>query len=623
MNKHMRNGSLAWALMPLSCFLFGFIVTCLIVTEVATPTANKSSASTDVTATVDDILILTAPESVDLGTLDVVGSVLKTVDVTATVSTNNPTGYELLYSGASTGSCMKHATLVATATCAGLAADRVIQPLASSVAVGGFPVNAWGVGIDPGVPQVFSTYYPVLDTETTLTMSEVNVVDEQTTFRIGAKADLSLVSGFYQGNLTITAVANPRPIPVITAIDPTRGTGGDGLALSGYNFDFLNTLMIGDAPCENLDVMSDTDGSCVVPDGEEVVGVVQLSVMSIFGDTADVDPTFEYVVTGSYVNGMKYLEMELADVDRGSKVLINGLECNTLSYISSSLLTCNTPALPVGKYAVTIQGPPPSVGNMQNYAGCSALSVGDVVVLTDTRNGQDYRIRKMEDNKCWMIDNLKLAGNLSLTSADSNVSALTNINLSAPTTSAYLTTNGTSSTGTNMNYFGYADPSARAACEQGLAMPTKSLTGCGYLYNWYTATAGTGTSSSAANSIAAGSICPSGWRLPRGTMTTNDPNNDGAVLNGAMNGGGPATAYDTSYGRNWWYNGKFEAASPGIYGNSSYDGIGYRGVFWTATVSMSTTYARWFEVSSAGVYVSAGDVANSKYAGVNVRCMQP
>ena len=49
---------------------------------------------------------------------------------------------------------------------------------------------------------------------------------------------------------------------------------------------------------------------------------------------------------------------------------------------------------------------------MSSFTGvdCGSLSVGDIVSLTDERNGQTYRIKKMQDNKCWMVDNMKYLG---------------------------------------------------------------------------------------------------------------------------------------------------------------------------------------------------------------------
>jgi len=51
-------------------------------------------------------------------------------------------------------------------------------------------------------------------------------------------------------------------------------------------------------------------------------------------------------------------------------------------------------------------------GNMQQFDGstCAAMTMGKAEIWTDARNNAKYRIKKMLDNKCWMIDNLAYPG---------------------------------------------------------------------------------------------------------------------------------------------------------------------------------------------------------------------
>lgn len=148
------------------------------------------------------------------------------------------------------------------------------------------------------------------------------------------------------------------------------------------------------------------------------------------------------------------------------------------------------------------------------------------VILVDDRDGQEYRVRRTKDHYsnvyCWMIDNLKfeLTDGMLLTPQDTNVNVDTTVSLATGgltdnfTTSGYLTADNTDSTGTdydNYNAWRQADPSNTTNCKTntgdsingGLAYNTDSKTGCGYLYNHYTARAG-----------GKGSICPAGWFLP-------------------------------------------------------------------------------------------------------------
>jgi len=120
---------------------------------------------------------------------------------------------------------------------------------------------------------------------------------------------------------------------------------------------------------------------------------------------------------------------------------------------------------------------------------------GATATLTDTRDGQEYTVKKIND-RLWMTQNLRLTGTVS--AADSNFTG-NDFNVSAysidSSDSSYAnhcdTTNG-------YNY----------ACAKDSGDPEK-----GVYYNFYAASAGTiSTSSNTTN--ATSDICPAGWRLP-------------------------------------------------------------------------------------------------------------
>ena len=106
--------------------------------------------------------------------------------------------------------------------------------------------------------------------------------------------------------------------------------------------------------------------------------------------------------------------------------------------------------------------------------------------LIDTRDNNTYTVSKLADGKCWMTQNLRIAGK-TITPADSDVAA----NYIIPASS--------------IDGFRYHDTS------------NAYVDSDGGFYTWYTATAGTGTRSLFINGHnAAASICPKGWRLPTG-----------------------------------------------------------------------------------------------------------
>ena len=116
--------------------------------------------------------------------------------------------------------------------------------------------------------------------------------------------------------------------------------------------------------------------------------------------------------------------------------------------------------------------------------------------LTDMRDGKTYTVRKLADGNCWMTENLKTTGSLTLSSE-----------LSAVTSDFVL-------------------PASSTLGDNWSTTPNEAhlytVTGKGNLYNWYTAVAGTADNTS--TSSGTGSICPAGWTLPSHTGTTSIAN---------------------------------------------------------------------------------------------------
>ena len=157
---------------------------------------------------------------------------------------------------------------------------------------------------------------------------------------------------------------------------------------------------------------------------------------------------------------------------------------------------------------------------------CHAVTVNEVTQLTDTRSGNyTYYIAKLKDDKCWMIQNLRLGTNVSsltLTNTDSNISAASwtlNGKVASP---GKFTTYTSCATGTcEDRYDGttyYADANAYYCAPDSAS--SNYYVGC--YYNWYSATASSGTSSITPVGTSTGykdvssSICPKNWYLPSG-----------------------------------------------------------------------------------------------------------
>ena len=144
------------------------------------------------------------------------------------------------------------------------------------------------------------------------------------------------------------------------------------------------------------------------------------------------------------------------------------------------------------------------------------------VMLKDIRDNKTYRVAKLADGKCWMTQNLDLQ-------KEDLVVSLDGTNTDNPIESFELPnsqTSGSESWGsdeTTINTAHVFDISATeetyryciswwgSCTEYGDDIPEKEF---GNFYNWYSATAGTGTYSLTDGEVASGSICPTGWRLP-------------------------------------------------------------------------------------------------------------
>ena len=255
----------------------------------------------------------------------------------------------------------------------------------------------------------------------------------------------------------------------------------------------------------------------------------------------------------------------------------------------------------------------PSAGNLQNWNGCNTMNIGDVTALTDTRDNNTYAVAKLADNKCWMIENLRLGGEeaITLTSSDSNISSGSSFTLSAsqdPTTNAWctngcedqsmLSSNNATNTIANMT-------SPMLDLDE-----SKGIYSMGNYYNWYSATAGTGTYSMISGNNAKGSICPAGWHLPTG-----DTDGEFSALDRAM--GGTGEYQNTTEASNRWRTYPVNYIYSGYAYGSSLDVRGFDGLVWSSTAySSNVAYILNFDSDN----VNPGMVLSVTYVGFSVRC---
>ncbi len=282
-------------------------------------------------------------------------------------------------------------------------------------------------------------------------------------------------------------------------------------------------------------------------------------------------------------------------------------------------------------FSATSNFVPPFIQYMQDFTAskCNALASGTMVELRDQRDDTVYRVKKMADGNCWMVDNLALDLTQSYTGKPSWATAP--VTVSGSTGSV----NNVPQQAVNNN-----------TANQG-QIPNNGTAKASYLYNWCAALAD--TSSACASSVAAAQyntvingardtsgtatsqpavtgICPAPFRLPKGgpeatSGSATSTANEFGKLDIAMGGTGanrtsantyPLFTGTTAADTNWL------GVLSGDYGN----GLVYQGSegLWWSSTAYDATNAYYLYLNSSNTYV---DPASNDYKdlGFAVRCV--
>lgn len=263
-----------------------------------------------------------------------------------------------------------------------------------------------------------------------------------------------------------------------------------------------------------------------------------------------------------------------------------------------------------------------SAGTLQNWQGCNNMTIGDITALTDTRDGSTYAIAKYADNKCWMMENLRL----DLSNQDL---IITNANTNNPTASFAATINNTHPVSSNS----FCDNNTAACVNQvkyNINNINRSLTpsfdtndttsswySFGVYYNWFTATTGHGTYELATAGLAVeGDLCPAGWHLPTGysdndELSTLDKAYGGTGRNQSSGTAGTnATKRWRSFPLNFIYSGEWRA-------DSGYNRNISGGYYSSTNISNQGAANLWIRTAGASMYRNA----NQKNRGQTIRCV--
>ena len=194
-------------------------------------------------------------------------------------------------------------------------------------------------------------------------------------------------------------------------------------------------------------------------------------------------------------------------------------------------------------YAIWVK--PAQNATLQGWGGCDAMSTGDVIALTDTRDNQAYSVAKLADGNCWMIENMRLENTNSSDATKAQGFGGVFTGLANPETSNFYNTSTANSkystsniTGSNQiarfprynhtnTYSAVSDLNNTYITIEDIGdvdteIINANVYSYGNYYTWAAAMANTSdlTTTSASES-ANTSICPTGWKLPYGNNTGN------------------------------------------------------------------------------------------------------
>ena len=208
-----------------------------------------------------------------------------------------------------------------------------------------------------------------------------------------------------------------------------------------------------------------------------------------------------------------------------------------------------------------------------------------------------YTVRKLADGNCWMSDNLKfeLEANKTYTGVDNTTGEPITFNTGAicgnGNTNAACIMNG------NTTYGGTYDT---------------------WYYNWYAATAGSGTESMV-NQDAPYSICPKGWRLTTNYTNTSYPSGGADKSWGSLlyTYGISPTWHETTTEYQILEAFPFTLPRAGYFSSGAFQHNGY-GDWWSATAYSTAANAYSLAFGTTGVLPQN---RNYKYYGFNVRCV--
>ncbi len=232
-----------------------------------------------------------------------------------------------------------------------------------------------------------------------------------------------------------------------------------------YQTAILLSLIATPQQVYNYKLTYDANGGTNAPEAQTALGKTETSIIFTISDT---EPTRSGYIFQGWTDNSAYAANK---------------------YLPGDSITLRSSAPDRTIYAIWKQITWDTMTTMQQMTTdvCTKAPTGSPKTLTDTRDDSTYTVMKLSDGNCWMTQNLRIVDK-EITSADSDVTSNFTIPVSAYWQSVVIK---------ESHAYYNNDPVI------------------GAYYNWYVATAGTGSGIGSTNAQV--SICPKGWKLPTRT----------------------------------------------------------------------------------------------------------
>ena len=569
-NKRYSSAGLSRLHVPalpwrLSCFLSLAIITSLVFSFVSAflISSNVSAAA--------GTLTISIPDTISLDILPSASGTFASTSSNITVRTTYAHGYTL---GIAASTANSNALINTSSS------SKTIPSITSAISESTFSSsssynNKWGYS-----PSKYNssanTNYLVAPTSTTIATLDKTTVANSTNnsyaIKLGARIDSTLTPGTYENTFVFTVTANATPYTInynanttdtVTSMPSPNPQTGETFATS---VNISNTTPTRDGYtflgwCTAV-TPSVTDPSSIMSTCAEAGGSLYWS-----GGSWSIDQT-------AATNALTLYAMWGMDVPG---------ECTDRATCMQTITTCSTTPTNV----------------------------------VDARDGETYKMQKLADGNCWLLDNLRLdptSVTLAVLQGNTNASnlALSYLKNGGGSSSDQFATAGVTSW---VSGYSYSAPLVNTSNKNTTASASGSGSKkIGVYYNYCAASAGTycygnGTSAGSGFGESSGDLCPKGWRMPIDEFESLP---DVLGMEEVYDEEGPDPEYV-------YYSGNelqtaLSAPLSGYYYNASVSDKNSKGYYWGA----SSGYPA-INFGSSDVYLDSGGL-NRQY-GLPIRCV--